>query len=274
MQKRGQFTMFAIIAIVVIIIVGVTFYFKPSLLEGITESVAYPSEVEEVVEVVQECLEDAAETGVRSVALSGGYYNVQTFSVYVEEMQAYVPYYNYNGEDYTITLEEMETELAEEVKSVVELCVDVTEFSGFEVSEGEVLVETLIGNSSVEVSMVYPIELVKGDTSYSLSEPYEYTVMANLGWLRDVAASITANSIENQDEVDYSFITSQRVGRVAISPYGEDTIIYTLEDSTSFNGEDVLTYMFAEWYPECQEDSDCDTGFACEEYSCVEVEEE
>jgi hypothetical protein len=61
-----------------------------------------------------------------------------------------------------------------------------------------------------------------------------------------------------------------------VVPLEGHTILYILEDDTAFNGENTLSFRFAEYYPgleavECLEDFDCSEG-TCVDGVC-EVEE-
>ncbi len=67
------------------------------------------------------------------------------------------------------------------------------------------------------------------------------------------------------------------LSRILVVPLNGDTILYVLEDNTTFNGEITLSFRFAEYYPgieevECLEDFDCSIG-VCVEGVCEVVEE-
>ena len=279
MQKRGQFTLFVIIGVILVLVIGVTVYYKDSISEfaGLSGSLSYPSEVSEIVEHVQDCVDDSADEAVDGIGYTGGYYTLPDETFYYEGIAFGIPYYFYDGEDLTISLDDMEEELGDYFLALVDACVTLDEFSEFDIddSEGEVSVE--VESDTVTIGYEYPIEVSAGDNSYVLDDPYVNEILVNLGWLRDVAESLVEHTVESPDEIDYDFILGQGVTSVTVAPIDDETIVYIFEDSTSYEGEQNYTFMYAEYYPgleylgECEEDYDCDQGYVCVDAVCEEA---
>lgn len=279
MQKRGQFTLFVVLGIILVLAVGLFYVFQDELFSfaGISSELSYPSEVSEVVDHVQECVDASAYEAVINIGYSGGYYSLPS-QTYVADSYA-VPYYLYDGEDLTLSSDGLTEELNDYITALVSSCIDVTEFSDFTISTGDVSVDSSIEQNLVSVTVDYPMTVAVAESSYSLAESYETSVDANLGWVYGIATQIVAADLENPDEIDYTTLLSYGVASILVAPVSNETYVYVLQDTTSFNGEQNLTFLFAEHYEnlvsdaECFIDLDCADGFVCEEETCVEEEE-
>ncbi len=276
MNKRGQVTLFIIIGIILLLVIGVVVYYRDSISEftGLSGSMSYPSEVEELLDHVQECVDDSADEAVLGIGYTGGYYTLPSETFYYEGLAFGIPYYYYDGEDLTISLE-----LSEYFMALIDVCVTLDEFSEFDIDEGDGEVSVEVDSNMVTFLYEFPVELAVEDSLYTLDEPYESVVDANLGWLREVAAAIVEHTIETPDKIDYDFILEQGVTSVTVAPMDDETIVYIFEDTTSYGGEQNYTFMYAEYYPgleylgECEEDYDCEEGYVCSSGFCVEGDE-
>lgn len=277
MNKRGQFTLFVVLGLVAVIIFGLVFYFQSEILSfvGVSSSLAYPSEVQEVADHVQECVDTSAYEAVSGVGQYGGYYTLPTTSYYDEDLQTNIAYYLYDGTNIIISKEEMQSSLNDYVEFVLSPCIDFTQFTDLVVSGGELTVGSTINDETVEVTAEYPLTVTFGEEVYTLDEPYVVVVNANLGKLHGIA-SLIIDADAATGEIDYTALQSYGLTSIVVAPVNKDTILYILKDDTSFNGEYPLLFMFAEYYPGL-EDIECLEDFDCEEGTCVdgvcEVEE-
>lgn len=278
MKKRGQFTLFVVLGIVVVLLAALFFVFKDDIFSftGISSELSYPSEIQEVVDHVQECVDASSYEAVINIGYTGGYYSLPEQS-YVADSYA-VPYYLYDGEDLTLDSEGLHSELNNYIDALVDSCVNVEQFSKFSISKGEITVDSMIAENLVSVTIEYPMTVSVDDGSYSLTDSYETEIEANLGWVYGVATQIVAADLENPDEINYETLLSYGLSSIIVAPVNNETYVYVLQDTTSFNSEQNFTFLFAEHYvpvvTECFIDFDCSDGFLCEEGFCVEEEEE
>ncbi len=270
--------MFVVLGIILVLAVGLFYVFQEELFSfaGISSELSYPSEVGEVVDHVQECVDASAYEAVVNIGYSGGYYSLPQQS-YVADSYA-VPYYLYDGEDTRLSSEGLTSELNSYISALVDSCVDVEQFTEFTISTGEASVDVDIGQNLVSVVVEYPLTVSVADASYSLTDSYETEVDANLGWIHSIVLQIVAADLENPEDIDYTSLLSYGVSNILVAPVDTNTYIYVLQDTTSFGGEGNLTFFFAEHYvtlvsdAECFIDLDCEDGFVCEEDICVEEE--
>ena len=282
MNKRGQFTLFVVLGIVVLILIGLFIVFQDDLLgfAGISQELSYPSEVQEVVDHVQECVDASSIEAVTQIGYSGGYYVVPDRSFDSSSLGVVVPYFYDDGEDLTISSDTLEEELSSYVSALVDACVQVEQFSDLQIDLGDISTESLIEGDSVIVTVEYPFTVTAGESVYTITNPYEAEVVAGLGALRDVAESIVAYDVENPTAVDYTFLLGQGLTHITVAPVSQNTYFYVLQDAGVAGGIQNLTFIFAEYYSdlaqygECYEDADCDEGLACLEGVCSAQEEE
>ena len=280
MGKRGQFTLFVVIGLVALFLVGLIFYFRGDILSftGISNELSYPSELQEVVDHVQECADSSSVDAVVGVGNYGGYYSLPGTSYTDEELGVAVPYYYYNGNDLMISKEYMENQLSQYVSFVFDSCVDLEQFSQYNLATTGYTVTSTINNNSVDIVIDYPITATIGESSYNLAVPYETSVDANLGFVYSVARQIVDAHVASPGEFSYTLLESFGLSSIVVTPLEDGSLIYVLTDRTSFNGEIPLTYMFAEHYAlgeavECVEDLDCNEGYSCTNGACKEVKE-
>lgn len=278
MQKRGQFTLFVVLGIILVLAVGLFFVFKNELYSfaGISSELAYPSEVQEVVDHIQDCVDASTYEAVVNIGYTGGYYALPEQS-YITDSYA-VPYYLYDGEDVRLSEEGLNNELNSYITSLVDACVDFSAFSDFTITSDELFVDVTVEQNLVSVVVEYPFTAVAGESSYSVNEEYETFVDANLGWVYGIASSIVDADIAAPDEIDYTTLLSYGLAQIIVAPVDNNTYVYVLQDTTSFGGEQNMTFLFAEHYEnlvsdaECFIDLDCDSG-ECVDGECVEEEE-
>lgn len=278
MNKRGQFTLFVVLGILLIFLLVLAFVFQDELLDftGISSELAYPSEVQEVVDHVQECVDSSAYEAVVGIGSSGGYYTLPERS-YIDASYDYtVPYYLYDGEDVSLSSEDLESELNTYIASLVSACVDLEQFSSFSIEEGSLSVESVVEQNLVSAEVFYPLTISVGETSYSLSKSYETVIEVNLGWLHSIALQIVAVDLEEPETIDYSSLLEYGVARIVVAPVSEDSYVYILQDTSSGIGN--YSFFFAEYYPDlassvpsCVLDLDCADSEVCTEGECVEA---
>lgn len=250
MEKRGQVTLFIILGIVLVIIIGLGVYFSDELFSvvGISQGMSYPSEVQEIADHVQECADDSAYSAVTALALQGGYYSFDGVSAFVFSDVVYIPYYLDNGTLNVLSSRAMAVELGSYYDYLMGYCVDLDLFSDFGFETGEMVTHVIVNNNSIDFVMEYPIVAYAGEASYDMNEPYKATVNANLGWMRDIAENIAIYDA-NSETVDFDFLLDQGLADIQLAPFNNDTIVYILKDTTSFEGLENITFMFAEYFP-------------------------
>jgi hypothetical protein len=243
-MRKGQSTILIILGILIIVVVALAFVFKQGVYNP--EKLIYPEEVQDVVDHVQDCVVSSAKEGVSFISSRGGYH-VMPENTFTYEYVS-IPYYYYESSKVP-TLEFIESELNDYTSDLIGGCVDYTEFYGLDITQSEVVVDSKIDNNSIGFVVDYPLQVNIENNTYNLYDSYDVDVNANLGWLHSVSQNIVDNVMVNTDEINLDYLLSQGVDSIKYIPYENETIIYLLEDGTSFNGEENLTFMFATYHP-------------------------
>jgi hypothetical protein len=263
MNKRGQSTIFIIIGIVIVLIIALGIVFSSEIADtvGLGERISYPIEIEEVREVIQECVDVSAEEAVIMFGITGGYYHLPD-NVY--ETDVTLPYYYFDGNDLMPSLSNIEEELGEYVMFLVGSCVYLDDVTDFDLDLKEMDAEVSIEEGLVEFSVEYPFDASVEEMLYNVYEPYEYEVNVDLNNVYGVASLIVQHDIENPDEIDLDYLLSLGLD-VSYVSYDDGNFVYILEDNTAFNGESTYVFMFASYFPLPEEYED----MTLEEYLSV-----
>ncbi|MDD5253835.1 MAG: hypothetical protein PHG05_01880 [Candidatus Nanoarchaeia archaeon] len=227
MSKRGQVTLFIIIGIIIVVIVGLLLIFKGQIQKEITKT---PEEFNQIPENIQNCLEMIGNDALYEVLFYGGQYpdiknNVEGF--------AYL-------KDYT-TIKEIEESLNKYVEYNIDYCVDLT---GYEVERGNPAAEFTI-DDKVNVNFRYPLKVIKDDKTYEIDEEYLAEFDARVYEMYNLGKIISEES--KKPEFCISCIidsATQKDLRVEVAELDKNTLIIIYDDSFMYDMES-LKFVFA-----------------------------
>ncbi len=190
-EKRGQVTLFVIVAIVIIGIVGLVYSFYGRGTFGV------PSSVDGVYSKFLDCVESAGEDGILILESNGGriddgeFYPGSRYSpssshlTFAGEEIAYWSYLDSAGieKENVPSIESMQLELADFVKKKVSEC-SFDEFAdqGFLIKRGEADVSVEILKKSVEISVFMDMSIEKGEDVFTINK-HKKSIRSDLGKL-------------------------------------------------------------------------------------------
>ncbi len=194
MGRRGQVTLFVIIAIV--IVGGILAYY---LLSGSSGSgVDVPSGAEDVYKLVRSCFENNVEAAILSVSLNGGYYDIP------EEIKNKrgVAYYSMNGRVIVPSEEDVSGALNSALKDKIVNCVDDFKgVSGKEVLAGEAVVNSEVFDDKIIFGLDYPLAISVGEERISLKDFGQVEVGTKFGVLYKDVVEMFRNGLYNDGEL-------------------------------------------------------------------------
>jgi hypothetical protein len=239
MEKRGQTTLFIILGIVLVILISLVFVYKDSLVDlvGLSQEVVYPSEVEELRDDLLDCFSDTAETTFFELGYQGGYSDLPRDSYETGFLN--VPYFFSYGEVKMVDVSEFEEEFAVGFENGLD-CVD---FSGYNVTEGEMEVNVEISEGLVEYSVDYPLEVVYGATVYDVSESYEFSLSVPFVYVYSVVSEFVESS--SGDYIDVSYMLDQDLDSVDYFSPEDETYVFFVLKGTEYGN---YTYSFGMKY--------------------------
>lgn len=198
-KKRGQVTIFIIIAIMIVAITILFFILR----ERISIS-KIPSSIEPVYNSFLVCLEDDVETGTGVLRSQGGYIYLPEFEPGSRHMPFSsqliflgnpIPYWYYISgnniqKEQIPSKKNMEEQLAEFIENGIRNCVfDEYYEQGFEIEQGERNARVSIMDEKVEVNLAMDLSIKKGEDSALIRE-HKIIVNSNLGRLYNSARKI------------------------------------------------------------------------------------
>ena len=241
-NKKGQVTIFIIIAIILIAAVALYFVFRDKISVSSDDSTVTP-----ITNFVQECIDQTFENSLIAIAKQGGYSGY----TYLEKTnEDGVTYYLLEGKDYMPSKKRVETEISEYFERKFFLCSrHFVNFTDYQIREGNFESSTKINDQSVELEIKYPLTIIKGDKT-SRIEYFESKVLIDFGIFYDsvfdfinqqkqvgdkLCLSCSEMAIENNIHVDME------------SYYGEIVILTFTDDYSELNNE-LFEWVFANKY--------------------------
>ena len=184
-NRRGQVTIFIIIAIVLITAVSLYFIFRDKITVGNSTS-----ETDPIYNYMISCLEKTSNEGISYLAAHGGYYNLPGI-LSLNYLGRDINYYYLNSKIYTPSIERVESELENYLFDKLNVCLDFEEFEnqGFEINKGDLVISANIKENEIDIDLNYPITIRKGETTERLKE-FEVKIESNIEKLLFVSEEI------------------------------------------------------------------------------------
>jgi len=235
-NKRGQITIFIIIAIV-IVVVGILIYtFYPEIKAGFGLGLKNPQEF------IQSCIENEIEDNVEKLSLQGGSLDPAHYIMYNNDK---IEYICYTGEYYKTCIvqqpmlkEHVESEIKNEIDDDVEACFDSMEKSyqkrGYDVSlkKGEKDVELL--PKRIVATFNYSLTLTKGEDSEK-HDSFRVVMNNNLYELISIANSILEWEATHGDAETTVYMNYYHDLKVEKKKQSDGTTIYIITDRNTEN---------------------------------------
>lgn len=231
-NKRGQLTIFIIIAILVVAIVALFFAF-PKLRTAV--GIEKPESPERFV---QSCLEDTIKENVELISLQGGSLEPEPFILYQDNKLQYLCYTNENLKPCVMQIPFLEQHIENEIKNSIEGIGGDVDFCfnslkqtysdrGYttNLKKGDVKVELL--PRRVITTMDYEFTFSKGDTT-ERRETFNVVLNNNLYELIAIAQNIMDRETRFGDANVNYYMDLYSDMKVEKEPLDDDTRIYTL----------------------------------------------
>lgn len=243
MSKRGQTTLFIILGIIIIIIVGLVIYLTQSDFSLSSEELNLPTEVQDLKQKIDSCSYDIAEGSLAFVGLHGGYPEVTIASYeYDSDLGLIdVPYLYNEGNDNTLSDDTIVNLMEQSIVEDLDDCISFENYD-FEITK-DVNVEVSL-EDGVDITIDYPMTLVFEENSYDLENVLEYHEDVRLSYMNEVARGIVQENVNDPGYIPTTYIVESGLD-VTYWPV-EDTVgIYIIEDENSLINDEPFLFMFA-----------------------------
>jgi uncharacterized protein YpmB len=235
MKKRGQVTIFIIIAVIVVALGILIYIFYPQI-KSLTKA-----ETKNPNAFIQACLEDKIEETVELISLQGGSVDPEHYFLYQDNKLEYLCYTN---EDYkTCVVQQpmlkshIESEIENEIQTEVEGCFtdlkESYEGRGYNVNieTGETIAELLPDN--IVTTLTHELVLTKGDTEKY--ESFEIVLSNNLYELIGIANSIIDWEVKYGDVETSTYMSYYHGLKVEKWNQQDGSTVYILTDKNTKN---------------------------------------
>lgn len=210
MQKRGQVTILIIVAVLILAIIGFTFYItsqsSSSNIENAFSNLGINSEASVVEGSIISCLEQLSNEANIVIGLQGGYYNPPVRNTDIGFI--FIPYYYYDGEFHQPSETKIEKELASYVDDNIDPCIQNLEFEDFEINYKTSKSKTNIKENQIDFNTDLTVSISKGDLTetFNLGD-HPLTIESPLSRTLEVATYITDSHREDPDFICVSCVS-------------------------------------------------------------------
>ncbi|MBI5872243.1 hypothetical protein HZB88_04125 [archaeon] len=255
-MKRGQATLFVILGVFLLLIVGmllifeqeISSYFKKSELQ---REVILPSEVAMVNELIRSCLIESAQDAVSITALQGGYCNInESLTKYQTKFFLNIsPYYLVSGIEIIPKIEEIKNNLSLCTKEGLHSCLKDTPMPNlsYELKNEDISIEMQEGELDIKLKTKFKLIF---NTSTFILEDFETNVKTNYSKLYALSVMLTEEQETYGNKIciscinDLSYDTGISIYTTESFEYPDYIIIYYLVQED--NAEDPANvYSFA-----------------------------
>src|SRR3989339_970801 len=217
MKKRGQVTIFIIVAIVIIVAGAIIFFVNQK------SNSAINLQGDEVGLRVESCLENSLALAIVSNSLQGGYFDSEESGYYFEDGKSNVP-----------SKEDLENNLLLGVEGIFGSCLNFSDLPGEVKYDLERAIFKIEGeNNLIKINLRLPITLKMDDSSLVVDE-FSSEIETDYFNFYNVAVELTQEQEKHVDEICLSCATDiagrERVSIVSLEGQkeGNDILIYTI----------------------------------------------
>lgn len=250
--KRGQITPLAIIGLIILVgIIGALIFSNKLIFEGkktqLDKNVDLNEDQIEVKDFVDGCITEVAKANILYMGQRGGYFNDP-----LEATDFKVPYYVDKGADLRPGLSKLEDEISDSITSELRYCID--DFKVFKefgiTTEEEMSTKTTITDGNVALEVYFPLEIKRLD-SVSKLDSFAVNIPIRLGKVYGVTTVLLDDQLRNPDSFCINcYITTAYYDDFYyhLYRYGEDTVVFTVEDVNTTRTHLPFNFTYAVRY--------------------------
>jgi len=239
MQKRGQSTIFILIAIIVILVLSVGFFFRGYLKQTIKQEVVIPQQIIPIQDSIQNCVHSTLIDAVRLIGLQGGY--IETPPSALKTEFSTIAYGYYEGRNVLAKISKIENEISSYIELVLPLCFDKTDFN---IETSIPKSKTTIYEKYISTEIDFPIIISKDKFTFNLNKKYYSKLDFNLNKILNFINRIIDTEIKNPEYIDLTLLTNSDYD-VAILPSDDKISVYSITDTNSTIEDIPFTFMYA-----------------------------
>ena len=238
MERRGQVTIFIIIAIILISSVSLFFVFKDKI--GI-----FTQSNDPVYLFVESCIEDTGKDAIYFIIQNGGFFSSPQLSTLEG-----IPYYYYNDKNYVPSKERIEGQISYYIDETLSYCTNgFVDFPGFNITEGKIEARTTIKDEEVILNVKYPIAIKKGESVTRLEHFKNIRIISRIGLTHSSIDEMIQEQV-GQEGICLSCLSdiADRDGLKFDMVSTEEAVIFSVKDEYSKIKGVPIEWRFANKY--------------------------
>jgi len=170
-MKKGQVTVFIIVGLLIVGIVGGVGYSikvqkDAELSEEYFSSIDIKPQVNNIQSSILNCMDKVSRDGLEEIGIQGGYYDKP--KKFFDLEWAFIPYYYYEGDFFMPSKKTIESELSKYVNDKVIVCLDEIDSGNFKMNYKTANTRTFIREKEVEFNIDLGIEIAKESNKITL----------------------------------------------------------------------------------------------------------
>ena len=247
-MKRGQITVYMIVGVVILIHVVLLFYFRGSLLREVSsekqiEISSVPEQFTEVQEEIKACTDKFVLDSIYTLGVYGGYFYRDNLNK-IEYLGVNLTYLHYGKKSYTPSVTAMEQELSRFINENLLFNCNINS-TNIGVNYGKITSQVDIKDSSVIVSVNWPIQLKKGSLTSEIDK-ISLSYPSRLGKIRNVVDLIVKQQIRDKPQLCLTCMSRIAAdNNLFVNTYNQDgDVIFLVIDMSE--QKDSEAYKF--WY--------------------------
>jgi len=239
--KRGAVTIFIIIGILILVTVAIFIFFMQGRSKNeITTQTDINAVKMSLTKYTDKCVFDTGLLGLRLLGARGGYLSRPK---YIYELSSHnTSYLFYKGENLLPTITEMENDISQFVNAYLPVCMNYSEYDGYEIVAHEPNTETIISSGKVAFNVDWNIQIASGDMEGYISE-FNAVVPLDLHKFHNTSAEIVKRTEMNPNFIDQIHLLEQNMNITYTIDY--ETVVYSIQDVQMNKDEFDYMYVFA-----------------------------
>jgi len=237
-NKRGQVTLFIIIAIIIVaaVILSIFAYRNNQQKKALTAKEFLPVE-----QAMQDCTKETAEDALILAGFQGGYTLTPTANS-LETDFADISYFFYEGRSTAPSIETIKQELEGFVNETLPACLESLNLNQFGLSYEEPKTDVTISNEAVLFDVSWPVTAKKAGATVEF-EKSSAQLNVRLNDIYNTALDL-ANKTGSRNMIPLTN-TLKTDFNVTMATYDSNTLIYMISDSNSSVKDEPYNFWFA-----------------------------
>lgn len=241
MNKKGQITIFIIIAIIIIGTILIFFAARDMFNLG-----TYSPEVGEISVFVKDCIKSVGNEVVYEIGANGGYFFPPEFSTATG-----IPVYYSDGKSYMPSKNQIEKEISNYINEKMFFCTkNFVNFPELKIKQGEIETTTRIEENNVILNVKYPLSISKGDNTIAIKDFDNIKIPVRLGIVYDSINKMVQDQLK-EDSICLNCILDISLKNdlyIDMIDYDKEIVIFSVIDDNSVMNNKTFRFIFANKY--------------------------